>query len=192
MINYNYLSCTDSDGNIKEINFCPDALPETASQEVAYLTVHPDTENPNLLHVQKADGPYWNTISLSIRDISPSIGAGITVKNIHIDFSFPSKIASPALEESADIFPWIIKQLGSETVALTATGLVEFVQDTETKYGLAQHIKILGDTKRTPNSIQISFGQKPSVTYEPVYYFRDLVAASDQQIRISLYTHKIN
>ena len=55
MINYNYLSCTDYDGKTKEINFCSDTLPETASEDFKLLVAHADTENPNLLHVRESN-----------------------------------------------------------------------------------------------------------------------------------------
>lgn len=54
MINYEYLSCTDSDGNVKEINFCPDTLPDTADKETyTLLSVHADTQDDKLLHVKQ-------------------------------------------------------------------------------------------------------------------------------------------
>ena len=53
MINYNYLSCTDYDGKTKEINFCSENLPESASADCTYLALHTDNNDPNILHIKK-------------------------------------------------------------------------------------------------------------------------------------------
>jgi hypothetical protein len=55
MINYNYLSCTDYDGKTKEINFCSENLPKSASADCTYLALHTDTNNPDVLHVKKVE-----------------------------------------------------------------------------------------------------------------------------------------
>lgn len=82
MINYNYLSCTDYDGKTKEINFCSENLPESASADCTYLALHTDDDNPNILHVKKVDAttlqntivrPITNGISDSVAQLQEAL-----------------------------------------------------------------------------------------------------------------------
>lgn len=70
MINYNYLSCTDSEGNTKEINFCPtEQLPDDPMQTTMLLRVHKDPENNALLHVEPFEIYPVGSIYLSLSPI---------------------------------------------------------------------------------------------------------------------------
>ena len=68
MINYEYLTCTDSDGNSKEINFVPGALPSTAKTEYTLLALYEDTKNSKLLHVKQINAPVKETWEFQLED----------------------------------------------------------------------------------------------------------------------------
>lgn len=51
MINYDFLSCADSDGNIKEINVCPAEIPSSARTTGKVLVWYPDALDDNLFHI---------------------------------------------------------------------------------------------------------------------------------------------
>lgn len=56
MINYNFLSCADSDGNIKEINVCPAEKLSSASATGKVLVWYSDKFDSKLYHIAAEDG----------------------------------------------------------------------------------------------------------------------------------------
>jgi hypothetical protein len=143
MINYNYLSCTDYDGKTKEINFCSENLPESASEEFEVLVVHTDKENKNLLHVKSVehlqeDTLYYNVGKITIKpSVSISSSTTLTAADIFIYFTFTSKEPWPSnnTKQFKNFKAWIEEHLllnnhlGVEVlpnaVTLPATGAIQ-------------------------------------------------------------------
>jgi hypothetical protein len=81
MINYNFLSCADSNGNIKEINVCPGVRPSSASTTGKVLVWYPDTKNDNLFHIVAENSKLQiihSTLEMKIKNVS-GIDAGVYI-----------------------------------------------------------------------------------------------------------------
>lgn len=211
MINYNYLSCTDYDGKTKEINFCSENLPESASEGSKLLAVHHDKENTNLLHVREFDmteqaAHYYNVGKITIKpSVNISSSTALTAADIFIYFTFTSKEPWPGnhTKQFKNFKAWIEEHfllnnhLGVEVspnvVTLPATGVV---QGTKKSDSAKMQFVPLSFTFQG-NDIRINFAaisETSGVSDLAVFYNLDTLDASGVNAYISIesYTVKNN
>lgn len=184
MINYNYLSCTDYNGNTKEINFCSDTLPESANAGWTYLALHTDKNNSNLLHIRSVehlqeDTLYYNVGKITIKpSVSISSPYLFTDTDTLICFTFLSKEPWPAnnAKQFVNFKTWIEEQLhlnnhlGVEilpnTITLPVTGVMHCTKKND---GTTVQCVPLNFTFQD-NDIRINFTAADAISDFAVFY----------------------
>lgn len=187
MINYNYLSCTDYNGDTKEINFCSKKIPESANADCTYLTLHTDA-NPKVLHVKEVDlETLRDTV---VRPITKPISDSV----VELQEALPwksNKIYKASMEFYAND---IVLPNGKTTVSFCFSGTLYFsslmyiAPSSFSKDSYSAFISILGDIATKPwllNGSPITINNTTAVTDQLKTYPTCWALLESNQLRIA-------